>query len=104
MPRRRAPGHALEAQVALRPETERFGHAEGSPRVGRGVPAECRTSVFSRRVASMASGGGQTVGGLFSILGPFEPFPAQAASSSSPSATRIRNLVCTVDALARTLR
>ena len=29
VPRRRAPGHALEAQVALRPETERFGHAEG---------------------------------------------------------------------------
>ena len=55
------------------------------------VPA--RLIIFSR-VASMASGGGQTVGGLFSILGPFEPFPAQAASSSSPSATRIRMNLC----------
>ena len=52
MPRRRAPGHALEAQVALRPETERFGHAEGSPRVGRGVPAECRTSASDYLLAS----------------------------------------------------
>ena len=55
------------------------------------VPARSDYAL-SRRVDGVWEGRPWVV--FFRFLGPFEPFPAQAASSSSPSATRIRMNLC----------